>query len=38
MIGIATNTVITILKNIRSKTGATSKYHIVSLAAKSGLI
>ncbi|KAF0195261.1 MAG: hypothetical protein FD166_2977 [Bacteroidetes bacterium] len=35
---IATNTVITILKNIRKKTGATSKYHIVSLAAKAGVI
>ena len=35
---IATNTVITILKNIRSKTGCTSKYHIVSMAAKSGVI
>jgi DNA-binding CsgD family transcriptional regulator len=35
---IATNTVITILKNLREKTGATSKYHIVSLAAKAGVI
>ena len=35
---IATNTVVTILKNIREKTGCTSKYHIVALAAKSGLI
>lgn len=35
---IATNTVVTILKNIREKTGATSKYHIVSLAAKAGVI
>ncbi|KAF0195489.1 MAG: hypothetical protein FD166_2940 [Bacteroidetes bacterium] len=35
---IATNTVITILKNIRAKTGCTSKYHIVSMAAKSGVI
>jgi len=38
LLNIATNTVITILKNIRAKTGATSKYHIVSLAAKSGVI
>lgn len=38
MLHIATNTVITILKNIRAKTGCTSKYHIVSLAAKSGVI
>lgn len=35
---IATNTVITILKKLREKTGATSKYHIVSLAAKAGVI
>ena len=38
ILNIAHNTVITILKNIREKTGCTSKYHIVSLAAKAGVI
>ena len=38
LLHIATNTVTTILKNIREKTGATSKYHIVSLAARAGVI
>ncbi len=38
MLSIAHNTVIAILRNIRAKTGCTSKYHIVSLAAKAGLI
>jgi DNA-binding CsgD family transcriptional regulator len=38
LLHIATNTVTTILKNIRAKTGATSKYHIVSLAYQRGLI
>lgn len=37
-LGISTLTVNTILKNLRYKIQATSKYHIVSLSAKAGLV
>jgi DNA-binding CsgD family transcriptional regulator len=38
LLGISVLTVNTILKNLRTKIHATSKYHIVSLSAKAGLV
>lgn len=38
LLGISINTVITIIARMREKMCATSKYHIVSMAAKAGII
>jgi len=38
ILGIATNTVVSIFQHLREKTGATSKYHIIAKAAKAGII
>jgi DNA-binding CsgD family transcriptional regulator len=38
MLGISINTVLTIIARMREKMCATSKYHIVSMAAKAGII
>jgi len=38
LLGISINTVLTIIARMREKMCATSKYHIVSMAAKAGII
>jgi len=38
ILGISINTVLTIIARMREKMCATSKYHIVSMAAKAGII